>query len=133
MTRCARNWSTITGSIHLPRQRPIPLRPRRRGRGAQFVSIKYTERLLEAEIEHSVDSRDDSYENALAETMSGRYKTEVIHRRGRWCSSEFMDFATLEWAEWFDNRHLLAPITYIPPARAKERYDASLDQPAMAA
>jgi transposase InsO family protein len=133
MTRCTRNWSIITGSIHLPRQRPIPLRPRRRGRGAQFVSIKYTERLLEAEIEHSVGSLGDSYENALAETISGRYKTEVIHRRGRWCSSEFMDFATLEWAEWFDNRHLLAPITYIPPARAKERYYAALDQPAIAA
>jgi transposase InsO family protein len=102
-------------------------------RGSQYVSIKYTERLLEAGIEPSVGSVGDSYDNALAETINGLYKTEVIHRRGPWRSFEAVEFATLEWVEWFNNRRLLAPIGYIPPAEAEERYYASLDQPAMAA
>ena len=71
--------------------------------------------------------------NALAETINGLYKTEVIHRRGPWRSLEAVEFATLEWVDWFNNRRLLAPIGYIPPAEAEERYYASLDQPAMAA
>jgi transposase InsO family protein len=71
--------------------------------------------------------------NALAETINGLYKTEVIHRRGPWHSFEAVEFATLEWVEWFNNRRLLAPIGYIPPAEAEGRYHASLDQPAMAA
>jgi transposase InsO family protein len=102
-------------------------------RGSQYVSIKYTERLLEAGIEPSVGSVGDSYDNALAETINGLYKTEVIHRRGPWRSFEAVEFATLEWVDWFNNRRLLAPIGYIPPAEAEEQYYASLEQPAMAA
>jgi len=71
--------------------------------------------------------------NALAETINGLYKTEVIHRRGPWRSLEAVEFATLEWVDWFNNRRLLAPIGYIPPAEAEVRYYASLDHPAMAA
>jgi transposase InsO family protein len=71
--------------------------------------------------------------NALAETINGLYKTEVIHRRGPWRSFEAVEFATLEWVDWFNNRRLLAPIGYIPPAEAEERYYASVDHPAMAA
>jgi transposase InsO family protein len=100
---------------------------------AQYVSIKYTERLREVGIEPSVGSVGDSYDNALAETINGLYKNEVIHRRGPWRSFEAVEFATLEWVDWFNNRRLLAPIGYIPPAEAEERYYASLDQPAMAA
>ena len=72
-------------------------------------------------------------DNALAETLNGLYKTEVIHRRGPWRSFAAVEFATLEWVDWFNNRRLLAPIGYIPPAEAEERYYASLEQPAMAA
>ncbi len=82
-------------------------------RGSQYVSIKYTERLLEAGIEPSVGSVGD---NALAETINGLYKTEVIHRREPWRSFGAVEFATLEWADWFNNKRLLAPIGYIPPA-----------------
>ncbi len=90
-------------------------------RRRQYVSIKYTERLLEAGIEPSVGSVGDSYDNALAETINGLYKTEVIHRCGPWRSFAAVEFATLEWVDWFNNRRLLAPIGYIPPARAEER------------
>jgi len=102
-------------------------------RGAQYVSIKYTERLAEAGIEPSVGSVGDSYDNALAETINGLYKAEVIHRCGPWRSFEAVEFATLEWVDWFNNRRLLEPIGNIPPAEAEERYYATLDQPAMAA
>ena len=102
-------------------------------RGSQYVSIKYTERLLEAGIKPSVGSVDDSYDNALTMTINGLYKTEVIHRRGPWRSFEALEFATLEWVDWFNNRRLLAPIGYIPSAEAEERYYASMDQAAMAA
>ena len=100
---------------------------------AQYVSIKYTERLAEAGIEPSVGSVGDSYDNALAETINGLYKAEVIHRRGPWRSFQAVEFATLEWADWFNNRRLLEPIGNIPPAEAEERYYAMLDQSAMAA
>jgi putative transposase len=102
-------------------------------RGSQYVSIKYTERLADAGIEPSVGSVGDSYDNALAETINGLYKAEVIHRRGPWRSFEAVEFATLEWVDWFNNRRLLEPVGYIPPAEAEERYYAPLDQPAMAA
>ena len=95
-------------------------------RGAQYVSIKYTERLAEAGIEPSVGSVGDSYDNALAETINGLYKTEVIHRRGPWRNFEAVEFATLEWVDWFNNRRLLEPIGFIPPAEAEERYFAML-------
>ena len=102
-------------------------------RGSQYVSIKYTERLAEAGIEPSVGSVGDSYDNALAETINGLYKAEVIHRRGPWRSYEAVEFATLEWVDWFNNRRLLEPIGNIPPAEAEAKYYAALDQPAVAA
>src|SRR6185436_9400936 len=102
-------------------------------RGSQYVSIKYTERLAEAGVEPSVGSVGDSYDNALAETINGLYKAEIIHRRGPWRSFQAVEFATLEWVDWFNNRRLLQPIGNIPPAEAEERYYAMLDEPAMAA
>jgi transposase InsO family protein len=102
-------------------------------RGSQYVSIRYTERLAEAGIEPSVGSVGDSYDNALAETINGLYKAEVIHRRGPWRSFEAVEFATLEWVEWFNNRRLLEPIGNIPPAEAEHRYYAMLDEQPMAA
>jgi putative transposase len=102
-------------------------------RGSQYLSIKYTERLAEAGIEPSVGSVGDSYDNALAETINGLYKAEVIHRRGPWRSFEAVEFATLEWVDWFNNRRLLEPIGNIPPAEAEERYYATLDDVPMAA
>ncbi|NJO36615.1 MAG: IS3 family transposase [Rhizobiales bacterium] len=102
-------------------------------RGSQYVSIRYTERLAEAGIEPSVGSVGDSYDNALAETINGLYKAEVIHRRGPWRSFEAVEFATLTWVDWFNNRRLLEPIGNIPPAEAEERYYALLEQPDMAA
>ena len=100
---------------------------------AQYLSIKYTERLAEAGIEPSVGSIGDSYDNALAETINGLYKAEVIHRRGPWRSLEAVEFATLEWVDWFNHRRLLEPIGNIPPAEAEDRYYAMLEPPAMAA
>jgi transposase InsO family protein len=102
-------------------------------RGSQYVSIKYTERLAEAGVEPSVGSVGDSYDNALAETINGLYKAEVIHRRGPWRSFEAVEFATLEWVDWFNHRRLLEPIGNIPPAEAEERYYADLDAHAKAA
>ena len=102
-------------------------------RGVQYVSIKYTERLAEAGIEPLVGSVGDSYDNALAETINGLYKAEVIHRRGPWRSLEAVEFATLEWVDWFNNRRRLEPIGYIPPAEAESRYYETLGQLAMAA
>ncbi len=99
----------------------------------QYVSIRYTERLAEAGVETSVGSVGDSYDNALAETINGLYKAEVIHRRGPWRNLEAVEFATREWVDWFNNRRLLGPIGYIPPAEAEERYHASTVHAAMAA
>ena len=100
---------------------------------AQYLSIKYTERLAEAGIEPSVGSVGDSYDNALAETINGLYKAEVIHRQGPWRSFEAVEYATLEWVDWFNNRRLLEPIGNIPPAEAEERYYAMLAVAPMAA
>ena len=102
-------------------------------RGSQYLSIRYTERLAEAGIEPSVGSVGDSYDNALAETINGLYKAEVIHRRGPWRTMEAVEFATLEWVDWFNNRRLLEPIGNIPPAEAEERYYAMMAETAMAA
>ena len=102
-------------------------------RGVQYVSIKYTERLAEAGIEPSVGSVGDSYDNALAETINGLYKTEVIRRCGPWRSLEAVELATLEWVDWFNNRRLLEPIGNIPPAEAEARFYAQLEEPALAA
>ena len=102
-------------------------------RGSQYVSIKYTERLAEAGIEPSVGSVGDSYDNALAETINGLYKAEVIHRRGPWRSFEAVELATLEWVDWFNHRRLLEPIGNIPPAEAEQRYFAERAAQAWAA
>jgi putative transposase len=102
-------------------------------RGVQYLSIKYTERLAAAGIEPSVGSVGDSYDNALAETINGLYKAEVIHRRGPWRSFEAVEFATLEWVDWFNNRRLLAPIGHIPPAEAEAAYYAQLAMTRIAA
>jgi transposase InsO family protein len=100
---------------------------------AQYVSIRYTECLLDAGIEPSVGSVGDSFDNALAETINGLFKAEVIHRRGPWRSAETVEFATLEWVDWFNNRRLLEPIGHIPPAEAEARYYAQADERAMVA
>ena len=92
------------------------------GRGSQYVSIRYSERLAEAGIEPSVGSRGDSYDNALAETINGLYKTELIHRRAPWKTKESLELATLEWVSWFNHHRLLEPIGYIPPAEAEDNY-----------
>ena len=102
-------------------------------RGVQYVSIKYTERLAAAGIEPSVGSVGDSYDNALAETINGLYKAEVIHRRGPWRSFETVEFATLEWVDWFNNRRLLEPIGNLPPAEAEAAYYAQLELTRIAA
>jgi transposase InsO family protein len=91
-------------------------------RGAQYVSIRYSERLAEAGIESSVGSKGDSYDNALAETINGLYKAELIHRRAPWKTKESLEIATLEWVAWFNQQRLLAPIGYIPPAEAEANY-----------
>src|SRR5450759_4875908 len=91
-------------------------------RGTQYLSIRYTERLADAGIELSVGSRGDAYDNALAETVIGLFKTEVIRRRGPWRSLEAVEFATLAWVDWFNNRRLLEPIGYVPPAEYEARY-----------
>uniref|UniRef100_UPI001FE3A82E integrase core domain-containing protein n=1 Tax=Microvirga zambiensis TaxID=1402137 RepID=UPI001FE3A82E len=106
---------------------------RRPFESVQDVSIKYTERLAEAGIEPSVGSVGDSYDNALAETVIGLFKTEVIHRRGPWRSFESVEFATLEWVDWYNNRRLLESIGSIPPAEAEAAYYAKLEVMPMAA
>jgi putative transposase len=123
--RSDRRFHRIIVAPHEALRRPLE--------SAQYVSIKYTERLAEAGVEPSVGSVGDSYDNALAETINGLYKAEVIHRRGPWRSFEAVEFATLEWVDWFNNRRLLEPIGNIPPAEAEERYYATLEEPAMAA
>ncbi|WP_448470991.1 IS3 family transposase [Martelella sp. AMO21009] len=96
-------------------------------RGSQYLSIRYSERLAETGIEPSVGSVGDSYDNALAETINGLYKAEVIHRRGPWRNFEAVEFATLEWVDWFNNRRLLEPIGNIPPAEAEADFYATLE------
>ena len=102
-------------------------------RGSQYVSIRYIERLAEAGIEPSVGSVGDSYDNALAETINGLYKAEVIHRRGPCRTFEAVEFATLTCVDWFNNRRLLEPIGNIPPAEAKARLYAMLKKQKRAA
>jgi hypothetical protein len=92
----------------------------------QYLSIRYTERLAEAGIEPSVGSRGDSYDNALAETIIGLYKTELVLPRRPWASTEDLELATLEWVWWFNNHRLLEPIGDIPPAEREEQYRSTL-------
>jgi len=102
-------------------------------RGSQYLSIRYTERLAEADIDSSVGSVGDSYDNALAETINGLYKTEVIRRRGPWKNIEDVEYATLEWVDWFNNRRLLEPIGDMPPAEYEMMYYRQLEESAMVA
>ncbi len=101
-------------------------------RGSQYTSIRYTERLAEAGIEPSVGSVGDSYDNALAETINGLYKAEIIHRR-RWPNLAAVELATLEWVNWFNHHRLLEPIGNIPPAEAEAHYYEQLPGLPMAA
>ena len=102
-------------------------------RGCQYLSIRYTERLAEAGIESSVGSVGDSYDNALAETINGLFKAEVIWPRGPWKNLDAVEYATLEWVDWFNNRRLLEPIGDIPPAEFEQAYYDQLDGQAVAA
>jgi putative transposase len=102
-------------------------------RGSRYLALRYTERLAEAGIEPSVGSVGDSYDNALAETINGLFKAEVIHRRGPWRSFEAVEFATLEWVDWFNTRRLFEPIGNVPPIEAEARYYAQTRVTALAA
>ena len=102
-------------------------------RGSQYVSIRYSERLAEAGVEPSVGSKGDSYDNALAETINGLYKAELIHRRAPWKTKEAVELATLEWVSWFNSHRLLEPIGYIPPAEAEANYYRQLAEQAVPA
>jgi len=102
-------------------------------RGCQYLSIRYTERLAEAGIESSVGSVGDSYDNALAETINGLFKAEVIWPRGPWKNLDAVEYATLEWVDWFNNRRLLEPIGDIPPAEFEQAYYDQLEGQAIAA
>jgi transposase InsO family protein len=96
-------------------------------RGTQYLSMRYTERLGEAGIAPSVGSRGDSYDNAMAESIIGLFKTEVIQRLGPWRHLEAVEFATLTWVDWFNTRRLLEPIGYVPPAEYEASYYLQLD------
>jgi putative transposase len=98
-------------------------------RGGQYLSIRYTERLAEAGIEPSVGSRGDSYDNAMAESIIGLFKTEVIRRRGPWRTMEDVEFATLRWVWWFNHHRLLEPIGYVPPVEREQEYYRALSDP----
>jgi transposase InsO family protein len=102
-------------------------------RGSQYLSIRYTERLADAGIEASVGSVGDAYDNALAETINGLYKTEVIHHRGPWKSFDAVEYATLNWVHWFNNKRLLEPIGNIPPAEFEQAYYTGQSSPALVA
>jgi putative transposase len=110
-------------------EQALHARPDRNGlvhhsdRGVQYLSIRYTDRLDEMGIAPSVGSVGDSYDNALAETINGLYKAEVIHRNGPWRSIDEVEFATLEWVDWFNNRRLFGPIGNIPPTEFEAMYD----------
>ena len=101
-------------------------------RGSQYLSICYSERLAEAGIEPSVGSVGDSYDNALAETINGLYKAEVIHRRS-WRNREQVELATLDWVHWYNHKRLLGPIGHVPPAEAEAAYYRQQDGQAKAA
>ena len=99
-------------------------------RGSQYLSIRYTERLAQADIEPSVGSRGDSYDNALAESINGLYKAELIHRKAPWKTRASVELATLEWVSWFNHHRLLESIGYIPPAEAEANYYQQLAEEA---
>jgi transposase InsO family protein len=98
-------------------------------RGTQYLSMRYTDRLVEASIAPSVGSCGDSYDNAMAESIIGLFKTEVIQRKGPWRHLEAVEFATLTWVDWFNTRRLFGPIGYVPPAEYEANYYAQLHRP----
>jgi putative transposase len=100
-------------------------------RGSQYLSIRYSERLIEAGVKPSVGTTGDSYDNALAETIIGLYKTEVIHHRGPWRNIDAVEYATLEWVDWFNNRRLLEPIGNVPPVEFETAYYRQHEESAM--
>jgi putative transposase len=102
-------------------------------RGSQYLAMRYTERLKDAGIEPSVGSVGDSYDNAMAETINGLYKAEVIHRQTSWRTISEVELATLKWVDWFNNQRLLGPIGNIPPKEAEARYYAGITTLATAA
>ena len=99
-------------------------------KGSQYLSIRYTERLIEAGVRSSTGRTGDAYDNALAETINGLFKTEVIRPKGPWKSLEDVEFATLEWVDWFNNHRLLEPIGYVPPAEFELKYFEASEKPA---
>ncbi len=101
-------------------------------RGSQYLAIRYTDRLAEAGIEPSVGSRGDAYDNALAETINGLYKAEVIYHLGPWKGVEDVEYATLEWVAWYNAQRLMGPLGYIPPAEYEDQYrEAQADLPVL--
>jgi transposase InsO family protein len=106
---------------------------RRPFESAQYLALRYTERLIVAGIKPSTGSVGDSYDNALAETIIGLFKTEIIKRLGPWRGLEAVEMAALDWVDWFNRRRLLGPIGNIPPAEAEARYYAQAEPPALAA
>ena len=102
-------------------------------RGAQYLSIRYSERLTNAGIARSVGSVGDSYDNAMAETINGLYKAELIWRRGPWRNIEEVELATLEWVDWFNHRRLLGPLGFVPPAEFEAEYYRRQEAPPRAA
>ena len=108
----ARRRAALTGLVH------------HSDAGSQYLSMRYTERLDDAGSEPSVGSRDDAYDNALAESVIGLYKTEGIRRKGPWRTLEAVEFATLTWVDWFNTRRLLGPLGDIPPAEFEAQYYA---------
>jgi len=101
--------------------------------GVQYLSIRYTERLLEEGIEPSVGSVGDSYDNALAETVNGLFKTELIRRHGPWQNIDHLERAVLEWVDWWNNRRILGPLGFVSPKEFEAHYYEQNEQPAMAA
>jgi len=100
--------------------------------GSQYLAIRYTDRLAEAGIEPSVGSRGDAYDNALAETINGLYKAEVIYHEGPWKGLEDVEFATLEWVAWYNSQRLMEPLGYVPPAEYEEQFHRiQADSPAV--
>ena len=102
-------------------------------RGSQYLSVRYSERLAEAGMESSVGSRGDSYDNAMAETINGLYKAELIHKQGPWKTVDEVEFVTLAWVDWFNNRRILGPIGDIPPAEFEAAYYGQETESAMVA
>ncbi len=131
----APQWATVLDALEqaVHQRRPGAGLVHHSDRGSQYLSIKYTERLAEAGTEPSVSSVGDSYDTALAETINGLFKAEVIHRRGPWRSFDAVEYATLGWVDWFNNRRPLEPIGNIPPAEAEANHHATLETQTMAA